>query len=59
MKDDNDHVTFDLEISILKRNVADLQEQLANANKRIKEMNDALHDAGVYVPDFILVPDTD
>jgi len=51
MKDSTDTMTTDLEVHILKQNIYDLNLQLNAANKRIKELNDALHNAGVYYPD--------
>lgn len=47
-KDIDDNLTPDLEIHILKQNVYDLNQQLTAANKRIKELTDALHNAGIY-----------
>lgn len=35
--------TMELDIVMLKRNVADLQQQLGNANKRIAELTSELH----------------
>jgi len=59
MIDSEDTLTLDIEISILQRNVNDLESQLNVANKRIKELTDALHDAGTYAPSFDLAHDTD